>query len=132
ESLCSSLTSTDSNVTLVPIEVKDDVAASQAVIESDILFAAGAAGVQLISQTWHNSRVKIAVDLNAVPPVGIPGIELADDGQERNGKILYGAIGVGGLKMKIHRRSIASLFESNDQILDTKGVYDLGAKLLNE
>ena len=32
--------------------------------------------------------------------------------------VLYGAIGVGGLKMKIHKAAIARLFETNDAILD--------------
>jgi len=62
--------------------------------------------------------LRVAIDLNAVPPLGIEGVEVTDKGVERDGVICYGAIGVGDTKMKIHRAAIARLFESNDQVLD--------------
>jgi hypothetical protein len=37
--------------------------------------------------------------------------------------VAYGAIGVGGLKMKTHKAAIQSLFESNDQLLDAEEIY---------
>src|SRR5947209_7087628 len=63
--------------------------------------------------------LRVAVDLNAVEPLGIEGVEMFDRGTERgNGVFGYGALGVGGTKMKIHRAAVARLFESNDQVLD--------------
>ena len=41
----------------------------------------------------------------------------------------YGAIGVGGTKMKIHKAAVARLFESNDQVLDAEEVYQLALKI---
>ena len=67
--------------------------------------------------------LKVAIDLNAVPPLGIEGVEVGDKGKERDGVICYGAIGVGDTKMKVHRAAVARLFESNDQILDAEQVY---------
>ncbi len=37
-----------------------------------------------------------------------------DKGVMRGERADYGALGVGGLKMKIHKASIAALFESNN------------------
>ena len=51
-------------------------------------------------------------------------------GTEINGKICYGAIGVGELKMRIHKRAIQSLFEANDRVLDTQAIYKLGKEML--
>ena len=44
----------------------------------------------------------------------IEGVDVQDNGAERDGVIVFGALGVGGLKMKIHKACIARLFESND------------------
>ena len=73
--------------------------------------------------------LRVAIDLNAVPPLGIEGTQVTDKGIERDGLICYGAIGVGETKMKIHKAAIARLFESNDQVLDAEQVYTLAEKL---
>ena len=35
-------------------------------------------------------------------------------------------LGVGGLKMKLHKAAIRRLFESNDLVLDAEQIYELG------
>src|SRR5512146_1309146 len=64
----------------------------------DILLNAGPAGVQLVPRA--------ACDLDAVPPLGIEGIEVGDAGAARDGVTAFGAIGVGGFKMKVHKACI--------------------------
>jgi len=90
-----------------------------------LVFAAGAAGVTLLSRAVRtaNSALRVAIDLNAVPPLGIEGVEVMDRGQERDGVIAYGAVGVGDTKMKVHKAAVAKLFERNDQVLDAAEVY---------
>ncbi|HET6327301.1 MAG TPA: bifunctional NADP-dependent methylenetetrahydromethanopterin dehydrogenase/methylenetetrahydrofolate dehydrogenase, partial [Planctomycetaceae bacterium] len=97
----------------------------------EVLIAAGAARAQLLSAAQRESlsTLKVAIDLNAVPPVGLEGIEVTDKAIERNGVICYGAIGVGGTKMKIHKACLARLFEANDQLLDTLAIYAIGQSL---
>ena len=73
--------------------------------------------------------LKVAIDLNAVPPAGIGGILPGDKGVERDGQICYGAIGVGGLKMKLHKTAVRRLFEKNDLVLDAEEIYELGSQL---
>lgn len=93
--------------------------------------AAGGAGVTLLPRTAREAAgvLRVAVDLNAVPPAGIEGIEVQDRGAERDGIIGYGAIGVGGTKMKIHRAALEALFERNDQILDAEEILEIGRRL---
>jgi hypothetical protein len=72
--------------------------------------------------------LKVAIDLNAVPPLGVEGVGVADKGVEYDGAICYGAIGVGDTKMKVHKAAVASLFESNDKVLDAEEIYQLAHK----
>ncbi len=69
--------------------------------------------------------LKVAIDLNAVPPLGIEGIEMTDRGTQCDAVIAYGAIGVGDTKMKVHKNAIARLFERNDLVLDAEEIYQL-------
>jgi hypothetical protein len=95
------------------------------------LIAAGAAGVELVSREVRLgcAALRVAIDLNAVPPVGIAGIEATDKAQERDGVMCYGAIGVGGTKMKIHRAAIQRLFTANNLVLDAEEVFQIGQEL---
>jgi hypothetical protein len=92
-----------------------------------LVIAAGAAGAVLMPRSARSAcpALRVAIDLNAVPPLGIEGVEVTDRGTERDGVIVYGAVGVGATKMKIHKAAIARLFERNDQILDADEVYAL-------
>jgi hypothetical protein len=98
---------------------------------ASLIIAAGAAGVELLTADLRNSlsALKVAIDLNAVPPAGIAGIEVLDKAKERDGVTCYGAIGVGGLKMKIHKAALRKLFESNDQVFECRAIYALGEAL---
>ena len=48
-----------------------------------------------------------------------------DDGVDRDGVKTFGALGVGRLKMKIHKACIARLFERNDLVLDVETIAEL-------
>ena len=107
------------------IDGPDDLSA--ALDGRTLVFAAGAAGVILLPKSARLAckTLRVAVDLNAVPPLGIEGVDVTDKGVDRDGVLCYGALGVGDLKMKIHRAAVARLFESNDQVLDAEQVYAL-------
>ncbi|MCS6851008.1 MAG: methylenetetrahydromethanopterin dehydrogenase [Gemmataceae bacterium] len=101
---------------------------SAALAGCQLAIAAGAAGVLLLPLAARRAcpTLRVVVDLNAVPPLGIEGIDVADKATERDGVIAYGAIGVGGIKMKIHKAAIARLFERNDLVLDAEEIDALG------
>lgn len=120
--------------TCAPFATNTMAEVAQALDDVQILIAAGTTGVELIDLATRKAAagLKVAVDLNAVPPVGIAGVEIGDKAKERDGVIAYGAIGVGGTKMKIHKAAVAKLFESNDRVLDAEEIYAIGKELLGQ
>lgn len=96
-----------------------------------LVVAAGAAGAVLLPRKLREASrtLKVAIDLNGVPPAGIEGVELNDKGTDRGGVVCYGALGVGGTKMKIHKAAIARLFETNTAVLDVEEIYSLALQL---
>ena len=111
----------------VAIQVANDVELKGALEGVELVISTGAAGVCLLPEKIRQtiSSLKMVVDLNAVPPMGIEGTSVMDKGAVREGVICYGAIGVGDLKMKIHRAAIAALFTRNDQVMDALEVYEI-------
>lgn len=100
---------------------------TQALEGRTLVVAAGAAGVVLLPKAARLAckSLKVAIDLNAVPPLGIEGVEVMDKAKERDGVLAYGAIGVGGAKMKTHKAALARLFERNDLVLDAEEIYQI-------
>jgi hypothetical protein len=112
--------------------VMTDPAKAASVLEgATMLLNAGPAGVNLVPKSAWIGRAGLrgAADLNAVPPLGIEGIDVADNAVEREGVTVFGALGVGNLKMKIHKACIARLFERNDLVLDAETIADVAAEL---
>lgn len=116
-----------------PIASTDAASLSKALTASQLVFGCGAAGASLLSaeQLAAAKNLRVAIDLNAVPPMGIEGIELMDKGVQRGQRFDYGALGVGGLKMKIHKACIAALFEANHRFLDCQEMLAIGQEILS-
>ena len=130
EHVCDQIRASVPNANLVPVETASTAQAYDSVCNGDAVFAAGAAGVELLSKGWQSlDNLKVAIDVNGVPPVGIFGIDLTDKAEKRGKTMCYGAIGVGGLKMKIHKRCIQMLFESNDQKLEVEEIFAIGQEI---
>jgi hypothetical protein len=97
----------------------------------EVLLNSGPAGVQMVAKSaWTGTRsLKIAVDLNAVPPLGIEGIDVNDAGAKKNGVVVFGAFGVGNFKTKLHKACVVRLFEQNDLVLDAETIADIAREL---
>lgn len=95
------------------------------------LIAAGPAGVEVMDEATRGacSSLRVVVDLNAVPPTGVGGVEPTDKAVKRGAQTHYGALGVGGMKMKLHKAALARLFETSDAVLDADEVFALGKEL---
>jgi ribulose 1,5-bisphosphate synthetase/thiazole synthase len=100
----------------------------------DVLFNSGPAGVQMVPKAaWTASKaLKVAVDLNAVPPLGIEGIEVNDSGADRNGVKVFGAFGIGGFKTKLHKACVAKLFTRNDLVLDAEAIAEVAREMVQQ
>lgn len=114
------------------VTMPDSAHAANALEGAELLLNAGPAGVCLVPRdAWaHRAGLQAAVDLNAVPPLGIEGIEITDTGAQRDGVTTFGAIGVGNFKMKLHKACIARLFERSDLVLDAETIDDIARELI--
>ena len=99
---------------------------------AEILLNSGPPGVLMAPKSaWAGCKtLKVAVDLNAVPPLGIEGVELNDAGVEREGVKVFGAFGVGNFKTKLHKACVAKLFDRNDLVLDAETIADVARQLV--
>lgn len=97
-----------------------------------IVLATGAAGVTLLeAKQWQgSSTLELVADANASPPAGIEGVAMGDRGTQSHGKILFGPLGFGALKLALHRACVGRLFEQNDLLLDAEDIYALAKTMV--
>jgi hypothetical protein len=110
----------------------NDPATLPGILEAaDVLLNSGPAGVLMAPlKAWTAVKtLKVVVDLNAVPPLGIEGVEVNDAGRQREGVVAYGAFGVGNFKTKLHKACVSRLFTRNDLVLDAEAIADVAREL---
>jgi hypothetical protein len=114
-------------VELEAIEAPSNEARAAALEGAQVALATGAAGITLLdaAQWQNNASLELIADANASPPAGIEGIGMSDRGASSHGKIVFGPLGFGALKLALHRACIARLFEQNDLILDAEEIYGI-------
>jgi methylene-tetrahydromethanopterin dehydrogenase len=89
---------------------------------SDVVVGSAKAGVQVISksQLKQASRLIVAADVNAVPPLGIEGVGVNDMGKELdftpNKAVGIGALAIGNVKYKVHYKMF-ELMKTTDKPL---------------
>jgi NAD(P)-dependent dehydrogenase (short-subunit alcohol dehydrogenase family) len=111
--------------------VHDASEVAQVLEGAALVLNAGPAGVMLVPRSAWAKRtgLRVAADVNAVPPLGIEGIEALDDGVTKEGVICFGALAIGNLKMKLHKACIARLFQRNDLVLDAETIAAVAREL---
>jgi hypothetical protein len=118
-------------IDVIPGESRSDEEVESLLSEAHVAIAAGPAGVCLVKEdAWKKSdTLEVIADVNAVPPMGVEGLEVMDNGVDKEGVIFYGAIAIGNFKMKVHQGSVAALYETNDLFLDETTIYDIACKI---
>ena len=97
--------------------------------KADVIMCAGIRGVQIIDKQMLKDikHMKVLVDINAVPPLGIEGIELKDDMREiMPGIFTIGALAVGELKHKLEKEILS---EARTAGKEGKDVYNFTVAL---
>jgi hypothetical protein len=114
------------------VEPADQAEMEAALEGANIVLVAGPAGVQVLRRAvWGaNPTIELLADYNAAEPLGIEGVEAMDDLVEREGKLVLGALAVGGPKMKTHKACVRRLFERNDLVLNADGVYAVAQEII--
>ena len=120
------------NVQVEAVTLNDPSHLPELLRDTEVLLNSGPAGVQMVPRAaWQGADdLAIAVDLNAVPPLGIEGIEVNDAGEKRNGVVAFGAFGVGNFKTKLHKACVARLFTRNDLVLDAEAIAEIARELV--
>lgn len=119
------------NTDLTPAQVSNVDEAVEIMKNAYGVFCAGAAGIMLLPESiWlAHPTLRVMADANAVPPLGIENTKPHWSGKEKEGKVIFGALGIGGLKMKIHRQCVAQLFSQNDLVLDAEEIFDIAREM---
>jgi hypothetical protein len=119
-------------VDVEPIEAPGNDARAEALKGAHIVLATGASGITLLeaAQWQNNTSLELIADANASPPAGIEGVGMSDRGAQNHGKIVFGPLGFGALKLALHRACIARLFEQNDLVLDAEEIYSIAKRMV--
>ena len=114
-------------VEMTPMQASDEASIEQAMDSAHIVFGAAKAGIQLLSASqWQDHpTLELIADVGTSKVLGFEDIDMMDKDTERHGKRVFGGIGIGALKLKLHRACVAKLFESNDVVLDAETIYKI-------
>jgi methylene-tetrahydromethanopterin dehydrogenase len=101
---------------------------------SDVVFSAGPAGRQLLTQRQLKEApdLLVAADVNAVPPAGIAGVGVNDNAAPIEGvkAVGIGALAIGNVKYQTEAGLFKMMIESDKPLyLDFRDAYDLAQKL---
>jgi len=131
EAVCSSIRHAVPGANVEAVSASTSADGTKALDDRNLVIAAGAAGVVLLPKKLRSmcKTLQVAIDLNAVPPVGIEGIEVIDKAVMRDEVACYGALGVGDAKMRIHKAALLALFEDNRKVLDAEEIYSLALRV---
>src|SRR5450755_814865 len=115
-----------------PIEAPTNAERGAALAGAHIVLATGAAGISLLeAKQWQeHATLELIADANASPPAGIESVGMADRGLASHGKTLFGPLGIGALKLALHRACIARLFEQSDLLLDAAQIYQTAKSMV--
>jgi hypothetical protein len=118
-------------LTVTPVQAFSNADRAAALDDAHVCFATGAAAAQLLEKShWQDHpTLELIADANATPPLGVDGVEMFDKSKERSGKVVWGAIGFGALKLAVHRACIGKLFDANDQVFDAEEIYAVAKEM---
>ena len=99
---------------------------------AQVVLSAGPAGVEVLREDFWSEHpsIELLADYNAADPLGLGGTKATDDLVDYDGKLVLGALAIGGPKMKVHKTCIRRMFESNDKVFDTDTVYEVAKELV--
>ena len=89
---------------------------------ADVVFATGAAGIELLSAELIASapQLKVAADVNAVPPSGIAGVDAFHNGTPIQGSnsqaVGIGALAIGNIKYHTQNRLLKKMLNTDKPV----------------
>ena len=100
--------------------------------KSDVVVGAAKAGIQVLStgQLEKAENLIVAADVNAVPPLGIEGVDVHDMGKELESTPKkaagLGALAIGDVKYKVHFRMFEMMKNADEPLyLDHEKAFEV-------
>lgn len=126
------------------VDLQATTAASDAdkarlISNADLVFCTAKAGIQVLSASVLEDakRLKVAGDVNAVPPLGIEGVDLMDLGKplehatNSEGAVGIGALAVGNVKYQLQKTLLEETLHSDKPVyLDFRNAFSGARKLV--
>ena len=102
---------------------------------ADVVLGTAAAGVQVLSEADLSvaSRLLVAADVNAVPPEGIAGVGVMDNGKPLAGTraVGIGALAVGNVKYQVQHRLLQRMRNADKPVaLSFPEAFELACDVL--
>lgn len=104
--------------------------------DADIILGAAKAGIQVLStlDLAQANRLLVAADVNAVPPAGIEGVGMMDDGvmfSVGSGKaVAIGALAIGNIKYQVQRGLLEAMIVAEKPLyIDFRDAFEAARKL---
>ena len=103
--------------------------------DTEVVLSAGRAGVQVLSkaQLAKAGALKLAADVNAVPPAGIEGLDAQDDGKPIAGSsgLGVGALAIGNVKYQVEAGLFRKMIETDKPLyLDFRDAFALAREIV--
>jgi methylene-tetrahydromethanopterin dehydrogenase len=104
------------------IEGDADASKSELIKTADVVFATAAAGIQVLSAELVAAapQLKVAADVNAVPPSGIAGLDAHHQGTpiagSHSGAVGVGALAIGNVKYKTQSGLLARMRQTDKPV----------------
>ena len=127
------------NVDLTATTAASDADKARLIADADVVFCTAKAGVQVLNASVLSDakQLKVAGDVNAVPPLGIEGIKLMDSGAPLiyaiNSKdaVAVGALAVGNVKYHLQHELLRQTLDSDRPVyLDFRDAFENARKLV--
>jgi methylene-tetrahydromethanopterin dehydrogenase len=125
--------------TLKAAVASNDTEKAALIANADIIFCAAKAGIQVLSAAVlkEATQLKVAGDVNAVPPLGIEGIKRNDLGVplihavNAAGAVGVGALAVGNVKYQLQHEMLKLMLETDKPLyLDFRQAFDKARELV--
>jgi methylene-tetrahydromethanopterin dehydrogenase len=111
---------------------------NELVSEADVVFNAATEGVQVLNSNnlQQAVKLKVACDVNAVPPAGIEGVGVMDDGVPLDGSpsgaVGIGALAVGNVKYQTQHLLLKRMYETGDaEFLDFNNAFEVAREYVS-
>jgi methylene-tetrahydromethanopterin dehydrogenase len=116
-----------------------DADKARLITNAETVFCAARAGVQVLSASVLEDakQIKVAGDVNAVPPLGIEGVKVKDSGAplllatQSPGAVGIGALAIGNVKYKLQHKLLSLMLETDKPVyLDFRTAFQRARELV--